>query len=239
VTNLAHAYAWPSFAPNRTSLKASVFISASTCFQQHLYSFLIIRRLNSDRANITCIMFTRVQLLSSVILGVSLVLCCIVTKYIIGETNLAFRACGELSQALQGQVSYLKHSAYATSLQSHYSNQAAELSPACIIRPKTSQDVSILVKTLSSLNRSGNNAYRFAIRSGGHTPWAGSASIHNGVTIDLSALSNVVVGPDSRIASIGPGARWENVYRELDVLKLTVPGGRSGGVGVGGYLLGG
>lgn len=184
-------------------------------------------------------MFTRVQSASSIILGLSLVLYVLANKYYLGETDVAFTACNAVSQALPSQVHFPKHVKYVTALQSYYSKQATDLSPACVVTPGTSQDVSMLVKILSSLNRDGNNAYHFAIRSGGHTPWAGSASIHGGVTIDMSAFTDVVVSPDSTITSIGPGAQWVDVYRKLDPLKLTVPGGRSGGVGVGGYLLGG
>lgn len=68
---------------------------------------------------------------------------------------------------------------------------------------------------------------------------AGAANIQNGVTIDLGALNQVSVGRDRRSAKIGPGLRWGQVYTELARYGLAVPGGRSGKVGVGGYLLGG
>jgi FAD/FMN-containing dehydrogenase len=71
--------------------------------------------------------------------------------------------------------------------------------------------------------------------------WAGAANIERGVTLDLSALNQVIVSTSDNqtITSIGPGARWKDVYLKLDALNLTVTGGRVAEVGVGGLTLGG
>ncbi|RYO79221.1 hypothetical protein DL762_008269 [Monosporascus cannonballus] len=45
--------------------------------------------------------------------------------------------------------------------------------------------------------------------------------------------------PQSNIAKIEPAGRWKNVFADLDKHGVTVAGGRDGGVGVGGFLLGG
>jgi FAD/FMN-containing dehydrogenase len=82
-------------------------------------------------------------------------------------------------------------------------------------------------------------ACQVAIRSGGHTPWAGAANINGGVTIDMSAINQVTVSADQMLTSIGPGARWIDVYLKLDALGLAVPGGRISEVGVGGLVTGG
>ena len=103
--------------------------------------------------------------------------------------------------------------------------------------PTSAQDVSVAVKSLVNTNRVG--PCRFAVRSGGHTPWAGSAGIQDGVTIDLSRLNKTIYNKEKSTASIGPGARWESVYRTLDQIGVAVPGGRAGTVGVGGLILGG
>ena len=70
-------------------------------------------------------------------------------------------------------------------------------------------------------------------------PQAGAANIQNGVTIDLSGLNQFSVSNDNTSATIGPGLRWGQVYSKLEIYGLAAPGGRSGQVGVGGYLLGG
>lgn len=79
----------------------------------------------------------------------------------------------------------------------------------------------------------------FAIRSGGHTSWAGSNNIDNGVTVDVGLMNTVTLDSQINIASIGSGARWHDVYSALDPQGYTVPGGRLGSVGVGGLLTGG
>ena len=57
--------------------------------------------------------------------------------------------------------------------------------------------------------------------------WAGAANIEDGVTIDLSAINQVTVSSDRLTVSVGPGARWEDVYIILDSMNLAVAGGRA------------
>jgi FAD/FMN-containing dehydrogenase len=97
--------------------------------------------------------------------------------------------------------------------------------------------VSVAVSALVSNDLGGS--CKFAVRSGGHTIWAGAANIENGVTIDLSNLDSVIYNEEDSSASIGPGARWVSVYDALEKHSVTVPGGRAGTVGVGGLILGG
>lgn len=47
----------------------------------------------------------------------------------------------------------------------------------------------------------------FAIRGGGHTWWAGAANIQDGVTIDLSEITQVVVSEDRTTTSVGGGCK--------------------------------
>ncbi|KAI6710309.1 hypothetical protein JHW43_007161 [Diplocarpon mali] len=70
-------------------------------------------------------------------------------------------------------------------------------------------------------------------------PWAGAATISQGIQFDMAALKQVTVHYDRMTTSIGPGARWLDVYSKLDALNLTVPGGRAATVGVGGLVTGG
>ena len=67
----------------------------------------------------------------------------------------------------------------------------------------------------------------------------GSSNIANGVTIDLSAMNNVTLNVNQKLASVEPGARWIQVYEALDPLRWAIPGGRAGTVGVGGLTSGG
>ncbi|OTB02040.1 hypothetical protein M426DRAFT_25053 [Hypoxylon sp. CI-4A] len=122
--------------------------------------------------------------------------------------------------------------AYQASENSYWSN-TARLDPACIIRPKSSVQVSEILRILVDSNE------KFAIRSGGHAPLAGSNNIHGGVTIDLGLLDDVQFDRGSETVSFGPGVRWGHVYQEVEKHGYAVAGGREVQTGVGGFLLGG
>ena len=79
----------------------------------------------------------------------------------------------------------------------------------------------------------------FAIRSGGHSPVSGAASINGGVVIDLGLFREVTASEDGSTVSIGAGAKWMDVSRILDGKGLAIVGGRNSAVGVGGLTLGG
>ena len=80
---------------------------------------------------------------------------------------------------------------------------------------------------------------KFAIRSGGHLPVAGWSGIDAGILVSLSGLDEVTYDQAQGVVKVGSGNRWRNVYNKLDALGVTVMGGRSADVGVGGFLLGG
>lgn len=52
-------------------------------------------------------------------------------------------------------------------------------------------------------------------------------------------MNAIELTPDQKIAKIGPGNLWYNVYSALEKLGLTVVGGRVADIGVGGLTLGG
>lgn len=157
---------------------------------------------------------------------------------------MAVIKCRGLTKVLYQKVSYSNSVAYNTSLQSYWSQQEEQVRPHCIVVPTNSQDVSTAVKTLTDRTLLGATTKtravcKFAVRSGGHTAHAGSANIADGVTIDLRALNEITLSKNNTLVIVGPGQRWENVYRALEPLGLGVPGGRVDKVGVGGLLLGG
>lgn len=59
------------------------------------------------------------------------------------------------------------------------------------------------------------------------------------MTIDLSAMNDVVVSSDNKTVAVGGGARWIDVYNVLVEQDLMVCGGRVAPVGVGGLTTGG
>lgn len=153
--------------------------------------------------------------------------------------------CFALLSALGNKVFLPDTSQYNESLNSYWSQQAASVEPACIFTPETTEDVSIAVQILTvpdfglTLDANLTPTCPFAVRSGGHTSFAGAASIEGGVTVNLRALNSIELNEDSSVASVGAGAKWKDVYSKLDPLHLAVLGGRAGDIGVGGFITGG
>ena len=77
-----------------------------------------------------------------------------------------------------------------------------------------------------------------SIRGGGHQV-AGSAICDHGLVIDLSAMREVSVDPDARLARVAGGARWTDVDRATQAFGLATPGGEVSVTGVAGLTLGG
>ncbi|KAI1346050.1 hypothetical protein F5Y01DRAFT_322163 [Xylaria sp. FL0043] len=120
---------------------------------------------------------------------------------------------------------------------SYFSAFENELKPWCIATPKDVTQVQDLVATIRPHMLSG--LCQVAIRGAGHTPFAGSANINRGVTIDMRRLKGITLNEDRSIVEIGVGETWTTVYTELEKQGLTTPGGRVGRVGVAGFILGG
>jgi FAD/FMN-containing dehydrogenase len=94
--------------------------------------------------------------------------------------------------------------------------------------------VAITMKIVTALQ------IKFAVRSGGHSPTPGFASVgKSGILLDLNALDQTTLSLDQDIAHVEPGTTWDKVYEQLEKQKLTVVGGRVAGVGVGGLITGG
>jgi FAD/FMN-containing dehydrogenase len=90
-------------------------------------------------------------------------------------------------------------------------------------------------KTLKIVNFS---QPKFAVRSGGHSPNPGWSSIDKpGVLIDLQKLNRVTISGDKRVASLGPGGQWGDVFTALDTHDVSVIGGRIPQVGVAEVIL--
>ncbi|KAL9000313.1 MAG: hypothetical protein Q9169_001030, partial [Polycauliona sp. 2 TL-2023] len=150
--------------------------------------------------------------------------------------------CQQLQAVLGEFVVFPEQVAYNLSLSTYWSQQEQTLTPSCFVSPQNTQDISKVIEVLSQYQESANSieaGCKFAIRGAGHTPWAGSANIDGGVTIDMTSIDAVNVNPAETIVSVGAGARWSAVYQILDPLGLGVVGGRIADVGVGGLILGG
>lgn len=136
--------------------------------------------------------------------------------------------------------------AFKQSMDSYWAQQEREVIPACVIRPRDVQQLSMAVTVLKReyderQKEAGENKAEglFAIRSGGHSPVAGAASIMGGVVIDMGLFCEVTPSEDGSSVTIGAGAKWKDVSKVLEEKGLAVVGGRNSEVGVGGLTLGG
>jgi FAD/FMN-containing dehydrogenase len=101
------------------------------------------------------------------------------------------------------------------------------------LKPQNTQEVALALKIVTRLQAT------FAVRSRGHSPNPGFGSIDSGILIDLSSFNEIVLSPNHKVVSIGPGAKWEMIYGELEKHGLAVVGGRAAAIGVGGLITGG
>lgn len=117
----------------------------------------------------------------------------------------------------------------------YFSAFEQEITPSFIAKPATVKQVQDLVRALRPYLLDGS--VQVAVRGTGGTPFAGSANIQNGVTIDTRGLKGINVGDGT--VEVGSGETWNTVYTELERHGLTTAGGRVGRVGVAGLALGG
>ncbi|KAI5811898.1 hypothetical protein BZA77DRAFT_326028 [Pyronema omphalodes] len=140
-------------------------------------------------------------------------------------------SCQTLSKVFPGDVTFPNTPDY-NSLNTYYANNLIR-HPHCIFAPRSTSAVAFALKTFAA------RYTIFAIRSGGHSWNPGFSSTSNGVLLNLARLNTVHLSPDKQTADIGAGARWIDVYNQLDRSGVSVSGGRAPPVGVGGFSLGG
>ncbi|KAH3920839.1 hypothetical protein HBI56_011090 [Parastagonospora nodorum] len=122
---------------------------------------------------------------------------------------------------------------YFQEQQNYWSTGCGALKPSCILYPKSTSEMASIVEILNENNET------FAVKSGGHNPNEGFASISKGPLISTKELNEVTFHPESMTVTVGPGNDWQDVHKALEGTNVTVVGGRIGEVGVGGYVLGG
>lgn len=109
----------------------------------------------------------------------------------------------------------------------------AKGTPAVVVRPKTSQDVS------EAINFAKKNNLILSVKSGGHSG-TGQSTNNGGMVIDLMYLNRVeIVDAAQNIVRIGTGALWGDVMMKLKEHGLAISSGDTKTVGVGGLVTGG
>ncbi|KAI9829300.1 MAG: hypothetical protein M1826_005764 [Phylliscum demangeonii] len=151
-----------------------------------------------------------------------------------------------LASALPDSVIFPHHPAFKQLTNFYWAQQEREVIPACVVRPCDVQQLCTAVTLIKREYDEGGKPTGeesaqglFAIRSGGHSPIPGAASVKGGVVIDLSLFCEVTPSQDGSSVVIGTGATWMDVSKVLDEKGLAVAGGRNSAVGVGGLTLGG
>jgi FAD/FMN-containing dehydrogenase len=104
--------------------------------------------------------------------------------------------------------------------------------PALIVRCADADDVSAVVRFAAA------RGLPLAVRGGGHNV-AGTASVDDGVVIDLSEMRAVRVDADAGTVHVEGGATWADVDRVTAPLGLATPGGVVSETGVAGLALSG
>jgi FAD/FMN-containing dehydrogenase len=138
-----------------------------------------------------------------------------------------------LTSLYPDQVLSIGASSAAAWREKFWARHQREATPALVFQPNSTEEVAVAVLLC---RKTGLN---FSVKSGGHAAMRGASSSDGGIVIDLEKFNQVEVNEDKGIARIGSGGRWTQVFTELGKHGLAVAGGRSGGVGVGGYTLGG
>lgn len=135
-------------------------------------------------------------------------------------------------------MAFPSDSAYQSSTGSYFSLKNSDLHPTCVVLPKSAQQVSTAVQTLTRGYTQWSDQCNFAIRGGGHTAFPGAASIDKGIVLDLARLPAQGLSKDHKTVVVSPGQTWDEVTEQLDPHDLSTLGARVAGVGVGGAVLG-
>jgi FAD/FMN-containing dehydrogenase len=121
----------------------------------------------------------------------------------------------------------------------HRWSTTAILAPECIVQPVNTAEVANIITILTSEATSDLPGCPFAVKSGGHTPFAGANNIDGGVVLDLCRLDSTQLSADEKTVSIGPGSTWQAAANRLDGTGIGIPTGRCPSTAVGGVTLGG
>ncbi|KAI1289033.1 hypothetical protein F5Y03DRAFT_378537 [Xylaria venustula] len=110
-----------------------------------------------------------------------------------------------------------------------------DITPACILQPRTAQDVSTFLVTIAPFVAAGEAA--FAIVGAGRQPAPGCSNIQDGITLNLGLLKGIRI--QDGYVSIGAGENCGPVFEKLADQGLACAGARSAKGGFAGLALSG
>ncbi|KAI1648242.1 uncharacterized protein F4817DRAFT_314867 [Daldinia loculata] len=85
-----------------------------------------------------------------------------------------------------GQFSLRGTAEYENLNSSYLSQLESDLKPACILQPRSKQDVAAFVRAIQPFASKGDT--KFAVRGGGQQPAPSCANIQNSITVDLGLI---------------------------------------------------
>jgi FAD/FMN-containing dehydrogenase len=139
-------------------------------------------------------------------------------------------AAQELRMAMQGKVLLPSDTDYARARRIW--NGAVCRYPALFARCETVDDV------CAAISAARTHRLPLSVRGGGHD-WAGRSLCQNGLVIDLSAMRQVRIDADRRVATVAGGATARDVATAAAHHGLVAVTGNCGDVGMAGLTLGG
>ena len=122
----------------------------------------------------------------------------------------AERACRDIQAALppssqKTTTHFPGDTAYWAELSHYWSKSLAELRPACVVQPATAAQVAAVIRVLSHEN---HTSVRFAVKSGGHDPNPGHASVDGGVLVALRHMKGARYDVAEGVAYVKPGETY-------------------------------
>ncbi|KAF5337654.1 hypothetical protein D9758_013012 [Tetrapyrgos nigripes] len=109
---------------------------------------------------------------------------------------------------------------------------SSEQESSCVVEPGNTDDLGKIITIL------GSTRTPFAVKGGGHCSNPNGSSTE-GVQIAMYRFSDVNYNANAQTVEIGTGLIWDDVYNVLIPQGVNVVGGRTSGVGVAGFTLGG
>jgi FAD/FMN-containing dehydrogenase len=114
----------------------------------------------------------------------------------------------------------------------HVYNFMIDKHPAAVVRCANTHDVQVVVREARDTGSD------LAVRGGGHSvPGYGTGD--GAIVADLSAMSQILIDPEHRIARVGAGATWAMLNEVAAAHGLATTGGIVSTTGVAGLTLGG
>ena len=111
-------------------------------------------------------------------------------------------------------------------------NAMVAKAPAVVLQPRSAHDVA------AAVDFARDNGLLLGIKGGGHNI-AGTSMAEGGIVLDMSAMCDVEVDPEARLAHVGPGCKLQDVDRATQEHGLATVLGFISEVGVAGLTLGG